>query len=82
MSLVADYDPLNDDRGSLARGYEPTSKAMHAASKKSILFDTDELNRWRRVFDVRAPSLSLSTSCQCSLRNCIGIQSSIVLRRV
>jgi hypothetical protein len=30
---VADYDPLNDDRGSLARGYEPTSKAMHAASK-------------------------------------------------
>jgi hypothetical protein len=30
--LVADYDPMNDDRGSLARGYEPTSKAMHAAS--------------------------------------------------
>jgi len=29
---VADYDPMNDDRGSLARGYEPTSKAMHAAS--------------------------------------------------
>jgi hypothetical protein len=31
--LVADYDPMNDDRGSLARGYEPTSKAIHAASK-------------------------------------------------
>jgi len=29
---VADYDPMNDDRGSLARGYEPTSKAMHATS--------------------------------------------------
>ena len=31
--LVADYDPMNDDRGSLARGYEPTSTAMHASSK-------------------------------------------------
>ncbi len=30
--LVADYDPMNDDRGSLARGYEPTSKALHATS--------------------------------------------------
>ncbi len=29
---MADYDPINDDRGSLARGYEPTSKAMHTAS--------------------------------------------------
>ncbi|CAF1446970.1 unnamed protein product [Adineta ricciae] len=31
VGRVADYDPINDDRGSLARGYEPTSKAMHAA---------------------------------------------------
>ena len=31
--LVADYDPLNDDRGSLARGYEPTSKAMQSTSQ-------------------------------------------------
>jgi hypothetical protein len=29
VGRVADYDPMNDDRGSLARGYEPTSKAMH-----------------------------------------------------
>lgn len=33
---MADYDPINDDRGSLARGYEPTSKAMHAASKINL----------------------------------------------
>jgi len=33
---VADYDPMNDHRGSLARGYEPTSKAMHASSKYII----------------------------------------------
>ncbi|CAF1388641.1 unnamed protein product [Adineta steineri] len=31
VGRVADYDPINDDRGSLARGYEPTSKAMHAS---------------------------------------------------
>lgn len=30
IGRVADYDPLNDDRGSLARGYEPTSKAMQS----------------------------------------------------
>ncbi|CAF0754274.1 unnamed protein product [Didymodactylos carnosus] len=30
VGRVADYDPLNDDRGSLMRGYEPTSKALHA----------------------------------------------------
>lgn len=31
IGRVADYDPLNDDRGSLARGYEPTSKAMQSS---------------------------------------------------
>jgi hypothetical protein len=31
--LVADYDPLNDDRGSLSRGYEPTAKTMQSTSK-------------------------------------------------
>jgi len=31
VGRVADYDPMNDHRGSLARGYEPTSKALHAA---------------------------------------------------
>lgn len=36
--VVADYDPLNDDRGSLARGYEPTSKAMHATSQSFFAF--------------------------------------------
>ena len=41
-SLVADYDPINDDRGSLARGYEPTSKAMHAASKTNRF-------KWKRI---------------------------------
>lgn len=34
--LVADYDPLNDDRGSLSRGYEPTSKSMQSTSKSSL----------------------------------------------
>ena len=82
MSSVADYDPLNDDRGSLARGYEPTSKAMHAASKQSLLFDADELKRWATGLDIPAPTLSLSDSCQYSLRNPVDIQSSIVLRRV
>jgi len=28
VGRVADYDPINDARGSLARGYEPTSKSM------------------------------------------------------
>ncbi|CAF2149947.1 unnamed protein product [Rotaria magnacalcarata] len=32
VGRVADYDPMNDDRGSLARGYEPTSKAMHTTT--------------------------------------------------
>lgn len=36
--LVADYDPLNDDRGSLSRGYEPTSKSMQSTSKFKIKF--------------------------------------------
>jgi len=30
VGRVADYDPMNDARGSLARGYEPTSQALHA----------------------------------------------------
>lgn len=29
VGRVADYDPINDHHGSLAHGYEPTSKAMH-----------------------------------------------------
>ena len=33
LYVVADYDPMNDDRGSLSRGYEPTSKAMQSTSK-------------------------------------------------
>jgi len=28
VGRVADYDPINDARGSLSRGYEPTSKSM------------------------------------------------------
>ncbi|CAF3669481.1 unnamed protein product [Adineta steineri] len=28
VGRVADYDPINDDRGSLSRGYQPTSKAI------------------------------------------------------
>lgn len=32
ISSVSDDDPLNDHRGSLARSYEPTSKAIHATS--------------------------------------------------
>lgn len=28
VGRVADYDPLNDDRGSLSRGYEPTAKSV------------------------------------------------------
>ncbi|CAF1246702.1 unnamed protein product, partial [Didymodactylos carnosus] len=35
VGRVADYDPLNDDRGSLMRGYEPTSKALHATKFES-----------------------------------------------
>jgi hypothetical protein len=31
--IVADYDPINDARGSLSRGYEPTSKPMQSTSK-------------------------------------------------
>jgi hypothetical protein len=30
VGRVADYDPLNDDRGSLSRGYEPTAKTMQS----------------------------------------------------
>ena len=29
---MADYDPMNNKRGSLARGYEPTTKILHATS--------------------------------------------------
>ncbi|CAF0804890.1 unnamed protein product [Rotaria sordida] len=32
VGRVADYDPINDDRGSLARGYEPTAKVMHSTT--------------------------------------------------
>lgn len=42
LYTVADYDPLNDDRGSLSRGYEPTAKIMQSASRlqnPSISFD-------------------------------------------
>jgi len=33
MYIVADYDPINDARGSLSRGYEPTSKVIQSTSK-------------------------------------------------
>ena len=37
--IVADYDPINDDRGSLSRGYEPTSKAMQNTSMFTLFFE-------------------------------------------
>jgi hypothetical protein len=33
LCIVADYDPINDARGSLSRGYEPTSKSIQTTSK-------------------------------------------------
>ncbi|CAM4870248.1 unnamed protein product [Rotaria socialis] len=40
VGRVADYDPLNDNRGSLSRGYEPTSKAMQTTK-----FEINPLHR-------------------------------------
>ncbi|CAF1325548.1 unnamed protein product [Adineta ricciae] len=42
VGRVADYDPINDDRGSLSRGYEPTSKAM-----QNIKYDTNQNNNYK-----------------------------------
>ncbi|CAF2502488.1 unnamed protein product [Rotaria sp. Silwood2] len=39
VGRVADYDPMNDNRGSLARGYEPTAKPIH-----STTYDVNQKN--------------------------------------
>jgi hypothetical protein len=48
---VADYDPINDDRGSLARGYEPTSKAMHTASTYITFSVKNDIILFNSFFD-------------------------------